>query len=261
MPTIDDNYGKWSSYAWSEAGDEWSSEWGGSRYLWFGTIFPRVQACLPTDTILEIAPGHGRCTQYLIPWCRNLIIVDLVKDCINACKKRFEKVGHIQYFVNDGKSLDMIPDNAIDFVFSWDSLVHAESEILLSYLQYLSRKLKMNGIGFIHHSNLGFFVDPKTGEVTIENPHWRSSTMTAELFRVYCKEVGLQCLSQEIVTWGGDVLHDCFSLFTRGVAERDMNTVIYENRDFMNEAHNLRRISEMYNPTYLRRNSGFSRST
>jgi SAM-dependent methyltransferase len=259
VPTIDENYSAWSSYAWSDAGDEWSTEWGGSKYLWFGTIFPRVQAALPAETILEIAPGYGRCTQYLIPLCRNLMLVDLVEECIKTCKKRFEKVSHIQYFVNDGKSLDMIPDNAVDFVFSWDSLVHAENDVLLSYLQYLSKKLKKGGIGFMHHSNLGCFADPENGELTVENPHWRASTMTAELFRGYCNEVGLQCIAQEIIAWGGSVLHDCFSLFVRGIAETNVKTVIYENMHFMDEAHNLRRISEIYNPVSLRRNTRFSK--
>ena len=29
---------------------------------WFGLIFPRIHAFLPTGTILEIAPGFGRWT-------------------------------------------------------------------------------------------------------------------------------------------------------------------------------------------------------
>ncbi len=39
--------------------------WGSSRHMWFGTIWPRICAFIPRDHILEIAPGHGRCTHFL----------------------------------------------------------------------------------------------------------------------------------------------------------------------------------------------------
>jgi hypothetical protein len=49
----------------------------------------------------------------------------------------------------------MVPDDSIDFVFSFDSLVHAEADVMQAYLNQLVRKLKLNGVGFIHHSNIG----------------------------------------------------------------------------------------------------------
>jgi 2-polyprenyl-3-methyl-5-hydroxy-6-metoxy-1,4-benzoquinol methylase len=248
MPTVEENRDKWSIYKWSEEGDEWSSEWGGTEYLWYGTIFPRIQAFLPTGNILEIAPGYGRCTQYLLSLCRELTVVDLTENCINACQERFKTSTHIKYFINDGKSLDMINDNSIDFVFSWDSLVHAESDVLFSYLEYLSLKLKPGGFGFLHHSNLGSFKNARTDNLTIENPHWRALSMTAELFREYCKNVGLSCISQEIVNWGERGLQDCFSLFTRESVKTERETVIYENMDFMKEAYRMKKIAELFNP-------------
>ena len=248
MPTIEENLNTWSSYKWPEEGDEWSFVWGGTPYLWYGTIFPRIRAFLPADTVLEIAPGYGRCTQYLLSLCRELIVVDLAEKCIDACKKRFAVVSHIKYFANDGKSLDMLEDNSLDFVFSWDSLVHAECDVLFSYIKYLSAKLKPGGFGFIHHSNMGSFKDPETGKLTIENAHWRATSMTAELFLQYCKDVGLKCISQEIINWGEGGLTDCFSLFTRESVKTERETVIFENMDFMKEAYRMKKISELYNP-------------
>jgi len=246
MPTIDENYEAWSNYAWTEKGDEWSAAWGGSRYLWYGAIFPRIWTFLPAHSILEIAPGYGRCTQYLLTFCREMAVVDLVGNCINACKKRFETSSHIRYFVNDGKTLDMIEDESIDFVFSWDSLVHAESDVLSSYLNSLALKLKKGGVGFIHHSNLGAFVD-NNGELKAENPHWRATSMSAELFRKYCSDAGLACVSQEIIAWGSEILNDCFSLFLNDRAAGHSETRIVENLDFMLGAHIMRNISQLYN--------------
>jgi len=248
MPTIEENRKTWSTYKWPEEGDEWSVEWGGTPYLWCGTIFPRIRAFLPADSILEIAPGYGRCTQYLLSLCSELTVVDLSERCIKACQERFKSCSHIKYFVNDGKSLDMISDNSIDFVFSWDSLVHAETDVLHSYLHYLWAKLKPTGYGFFHHSNIGAFTNPETGKLTVDNRHWRATSMTAGIFRGYCDEVGLECISQEIIGWGGDVLGDCFSLFRKEAPGKYHETVISENREFMNEAFRLRKIAQLFHP-------------
>lgn len=248
MPTIEENREGWSSYEWPEEGDEWSSEWGGTRYLWYGTIFPRIMEFLPTGSLLEIAPGYGRCAQFLVSLCHELTLVDLAENCIRACRERFKSYSHLRYFVNDGKSLDMLEDNSLDFAFSWDSLVHAESDVLSSYVTHLAAKLKPGGYGFIHHSNIGAFKDPETGNLTIENAHWRATSMTAELFRTYCNDVGLKCISQEIINWGDRGLTDCFSLFTRERVRTERETVIFENREFMKEAYRMKKISELYIP-------------
>ena len=80
--------------------------------------------------------------------------MDLSSKCIESCKQRFAYASHISYHINDGRSLDMIENRSIDFVFSFDSLVHAEADVLESYLDQLSNKLKPHGVGLIHHSNL-----------------------------------------------------------------------------------------------------------
>src|SRR4051812_41608893 len=135
MPTLDENIHMWKGrYGWEKYGEEWSQKWGGSEAQWFGSIHPRIHSFLPTTTILEIAPGFGRWTNYLKNYCEHLIVVDLAENCIRACKERFAGNSNISYYVNDGRSLEMIGDNTIDFVFSFDSLVHAESDVIQDYL-------------------------------------------------------------------------------------------------------------------------------
>ena len=121
MPTVEKNLQQWNArYAWAQQGDEWSASWGGAEAQWLGAILPRIRAFVPTNTILEIAPGFGRWTNYLKDHCNRLIVVDLTASCIQACQQRFASSSHITYHVNDGISLAMIPDGAIDFVFSFD---------------------------------------------------------------------------------------------------------------------------------------------
>src|SRR5215475_14385035 len=118
MPTIEQNSNVWNdNYEWSKDGDEWSQAWGGSESQWFGTIFRRIHAFLPAETILEIAPGFGRWTHFLKNYCKRLIVVDLSERCIETCKRRFSRSSHIEYHINDGKSLQFVPDQSIDFAF------------------------------------------------------------------------------------------------------------------------------------------------
>jgi len=251
MPTIDANQLTWANYAWSEQGDEWSHAWGGTEFLWWGSLFPRIQSFIPTGKILEIAPGFGRCTHYLKDFSRQLILVDLTERCIQACQQRFAAYSHLTYHVNDGKSLAMIPDRSIDFVFSFDSLVHAESDVLEAYLQQLAHKLKSDGVGFFHHSNMHAFVNTATGTLPFENTHWRAESMSAQLFEQYCTAAGLQCVNQEIINWGCDELIDCFSTFTLHTSSLARPNKIVQNNEFMREAAYFSFVSSMYHPSHF----------
>src|SRR5262245_46619894 len=109
MPTIEQNLHEWGTkFQWIQSGDEWSAGWGGAEAQWFGTLYPRIHAYLPSASILEIAPGYGRWTNYLRRHCTALTVVDLNENCIAACRERFAADTHITYHVNDGQSLDMI---------------------------------------------------------------------------------------------------------------------------------------------------------
>jgi 2-polyprenyl-3-methyl-5-hydroxy-6-metoxy-1,4-benzoquinol methylase len=252
MPTLKENINQWSSYDWPEDGEEWSKPWGDSSMMWHGTILPRISNVLPADHILEIAPGYGRCTLHLLDLCKKLTVVDLTQKCIDTCKRKFAGHPHINYFVNDGKSLAMLTDESIDFVFSWDSLVHANNEVMELYLQQLAKKMKPGAYGLLHHSNMGQYRDASTGELTLESHHWRDTTMSASLFREYCGKAGLTCISQEIIEWEPGVLSDVLSFFTRGGRSYRGETKIFENHNFINEVQNLRRIYEQFNPNELK---------
>jgi len=266
MPTIEENKSVWNgTYKWSKAGEEWSKGWGTSYMQWYGTILPRIRAFLPVQTILEIAPGFGRWTQFLKDFCDNLIVVDLSEKCIKACQERFTGCSHITYFVNDGKSLDMIPDNTIDFVFSFDSLVHVEDAIVSAYISQLPRKLRQNGVAFIHHSNLGEYSNyikmqliisriPKLRGILIRlgilddvTPQWRARSMTAKKMQLYADKNGLQCISQELITWSTKhVLIDCMSTIVKKDSIWFRNNKVFKNVFFMKEARSIFNLSQLY---------------
>src|SRR5207249_3566065 len=108
MPGLEENLNAWDkSYEWTKAGNEWSAAWGGADAQWFGSILPRIHSFVPARTILEIAPGHGRWTNYLRQLCKQLIVVDLAPNCIKVCEERFASDSHLRFYVNDGGTLPM----------------------------------------------------------------------------------------------------------------------------------------------------------
>ena len=130
-------------YDWKEAGEEWSEPWGTSHAQWNGTIFPRIRDCLPVGTILEIAPGFGRWTHYLKDYCERLWAVDKSSECIEECRHRFAADSRVRCYLNDGRSLSMIADGSVDFIFSFDSFVHPDRDVVEAYLRQLGAKLKI----------------------------------------------------------------------------------------------------------------------
>jgi len=261
VPTIEQNRQRWDlDYSWPEEGDEWSRDWGSAEAQWFESLLPRIHPFLPTGTILEIAPGHGRWTQFLKNYCSELVVLDVGAHCIEVCKRRFSSCSHITYHVNDGRSLGMVPNRSIDVAFSFDSLVHAEADVIASYLNDLARKLKPDGVGFIHHSHIGAYRRTFSmvnrvplrlrsrleGTRLLPHDHWRAHSMTAQRFEQMCADAGLACIGQELVSWNGPLMIDAFSLFTSAGSKWVRPNRTFENRRFMQVAEHGRQIARHY---------------
>ena len=248
MPSVQENLERWQHHSWRAQGDEWSPGGcaAGTTVFWYRTVLPRIHRFVPTGTILEIGPGFGRWTQFLRHLCHRLVLVDLSARCIESCAARFAGAGNIEYHVNDGTSLEMIEDASVDFIFSFDSLVHAEADVLGAYLRQAARKFKPGAAGFIHHSNLAAFVNPRTGRLRpfVTQPNWRAPSMSAAIFREQCEAAGFACRSQELVNWigkgreadrhrlrGGMVpLTDCFSVFCTKTERSAPTRVLFNDR-------------------------------
>jgi methyltransferase family protein len=246
MPDLRQNYQAWNElYRWEQQGEEWSHAWGGSEAQWYFAIYPRIHSFLPAGHLLEIAPGYGRWTQYLRNYCTRLSLVDLSEKCIEVCRQRFQDVPFIECHVNDGLSLGMIHDDSCDFIFTFDSLVHAEIEVLESYVREISSKLTSQGIAFIHHSNLS-----SVPELARTAPgaasHWRAPSVSSELVRKAAEANGLICLSQEAINWGTKECIDCITVLARPCSRYERPCIFFENPYFMTEAEAIKRCSQVY---------------
>ena len=264
MPSLEKNRELWTDETtWSYGGDDWSRSWGGAAAQWYGSVYPRIRTYLPAPTIVEIAPGYGRWTEFLLPFCDTLIGVDLSDVCVRACETRFAEAGHASFFVNDGRSLDVVPNGSADFVFSFDSLVHVEADVLSDDLVEVAAKLSSHGVAFLHHSNLGEherhfatldrLPDPLRERLVarriVDHAHLRAPSVTADWFAGRCSEVGLRCIAQELVNWGTRrVLIDCFSTVVRADSPRARDRRVVHNPHFMSEAASIRAASRLLAP-------------
>lgn len=217
---------KWNDLSlWSDEGHEWSEHFGGTENLWFEFLLPRLEPFLKDNiNILEIAPGQGRITNYLIDYTDDLIIVDMNDKLIDICKEKFKNFDNIKYYVNDGISLEFLEDNSIDFVISWDSFVHMHQEVIEKYIEQISKKLKIGGCGFIHHSNL------KGGkDLSFDNICGRANN-NALWFADKCKEYGMTIIKQEYVKW--TKVHDIISTFKKSTGEIKVEIASIEKGKF-----------------------------
>src|SRR5271157_1890226 len=137
---------------------------------------------------------------------------------------------HIGFNLGDGRTLPVASDS-INFVFSFDSLVHADADVLDAYLMECARVLhKQHGTGFIHHSNC-------------QGRYWRG-TSTADSVLAGCEKAGLHCYVQEITPWvhEQDILLDCFTSF--GIAPRGPSVRV--TTDLLKEANHAKRLAQLY---------------
>lgn len=257
---VEFNRRRWADEgSWKQKGEDWSEFWGSSEAEWYGAILPRLSPFLPAESILEIAPGYGRWTRFLLDWAKNMYLVDLAENCIEHCQRRFHDRRNIRYVVNDGSSLAMIPSESIDLIFSFDSLVHADIGVLETYFSQFSRILKTSGVALIHHSNSKSYSSyfewteklPRGRGLLkrlglLEMRHLRNLTVSCEDIVAICERLGLNVLVQEKISWGGKRLIDGITVIGRRIQNANVPTLLLTNPDFTQEASVTKAIWERY---------------
>jgi SAM-dependent methyltransferase len=242
MPSASWNLDTWGGgYDWSQAGEEWSEPWGSSEAQWFGMLLPRIHRFFPAARVLEIAPGYGRWTRFLLPSCSDYVGIDLSPACIDACRGRFQSASHARFEVNDGKSLAVAADGGFDLIFSFDSLVHAELDVFENYVPQILKKLSPTGVAFLHHSNLAEGLPVEGGHA-----HYRAGSVSAAKVAELIAQNSGVALVQETINWQGAGLIDCLTTFGRSDNFANQHPQVLANVDFMSEADLIRKYQTAY---------------
>jgi SAM-dependent methyltransferase len=269
VPSLNENRATWDDrYDWSSLGDEWSRPWGSPQGQWGGAILPRIRRFLPAPSILEIAPGMGRWTEFLLDQCDDFIGVDVAAQCVRACHDRFAAIEKATFYQNDGQTLPDVTSASVDFAFSFDSLVHVNDDVLASYVGELRRVLKPDGVAVLHHSNLGMYrrVHGVLGPLGPAARHlpwklrqalkflgvglgsgWRDPETTSAGVAALCADSGLHCIGQELIPWSsGPYVIDCISTIARPGSHWDRECRTVKNRQFRAETRSIKNYFAVY---------------
>lgn len=186
--SVEENALKWNHYRWESGENEWTSS-----AQWKDSVIEHIMLKnIPADhVVLEIGPGFGRWTRKLIEISRHVIVVDVTEKCIDHCKNIFGNNDNVEFHVNDGRSLDAVSDNSIDYVWSFDVFVHIEPSDIECYLHEFQRILRGDGLIILHHGIIG-----KT------DLSWRSS-LTSGIFSDLLEKFEFT-LVEQFNSWGGE---------------------------------------------------------
>lgn len=193
----------------TQDGNEWSERFGSTDSLYNQLLRDKVNLYCQGDG-LEIAPGWGRITEYLLPVSKSLSILDLNEVPVSKCVAKFGN--RIKaYYVGDGKSLSAINNISLDFVFSFDSFVHIHWNVFEEYIKEFSRVLKLDGYGVIHHAWFGGGED-----YSFKNLGGRAN-LDLELLNKTLNDYGFEVISQDtcnVSVWF-DSLTDMITVFKK----------------------------------------------
>jgi SAM-dependent methyltransferase len=142
----------WEAWNWSAAGEEWSqsAEWKESLVRCI------LEHYVPDDcSILEIGPGAGRWTEYLLPRARKYFGIDISSACVIHCQQRFAQEPRARFSVGSGCDLAGVAASAIDAIWSLDVFVHINRSEVEGYMRDFARVLRPGGVAVIHHGSLG----------------------------------------------------------------------------------------------------------
>jgi ubiquinone/menaquinone biosynthesis C-methylase UbiE len=199
IDNIEQNLDKWDrSYAWPQDGDEWQGQaraCGVSYDVWKKSLIEHlILPYVDVNNAIEIAPGHGRWTEYLLA-AKSLTLVDLSQTCLAFCRKKFISKTNIAYWITSGAVLPLHQTDLVDLVWSYDAFVHMHPDIVQSYIHEIARVLRSGGTAILHHANVA---DPEHHDQS-QAPGWRSA-VSAKTMRAMIEGAGLQTV-QQLVYW------------------------------------------------------------
>ena len=157
MPSVEHNIKKWDAKFKNFIQDEdygyrWSKAWGNPLLQWYSTIYPRVVNCLPVQHIYEIGSGLGRWSEFLKNYCNYLTLSDVSDQSTRFLEKVYVNDKKVRVVKTIGNKI--VTKTKIDFLFSFDSLVHCDYDIVCDYIDEFELNASKESNYFFHHSNL-----------------------------------------------------------------------------------------------------------
>jgi len=106
----------------------------------------------PEHDALEIGPGGGRWTRYLLGF-RKLTVVEYHADLLEELRKTFRKRS-VTFIRNAGTDFPGVAEHTIDYLFSFGTFVHLDLPLIEGYLANMKPILKPGANVVLHYSDM-----------------------------------------------------------------------------------------------------------
>ena len=200
---------------------------------WTALIWPLIEDC---DFTMhrQARCGHGRNSEKLrhLAETGSTSSISIAKISTSSGSASADAT-NIVLVHNDGVSLDAIPDRRATLVYSFDAMVHFDSDVVRAYLREFERVLRRGGRCFCHYSN--YTVDP-TGSYH-DHPGGRNF-MSRELFEHYASKEGLHPVESQLIRADGDAALRCSRSLSRRMGNQ-LASARSRRADVVNASHRI----------------------
>ncbi|MGA8792169.1 MAG: methyltransferase domain-containing protein [Candidatus Binatus sp.] len=159
---------KFEEFRKKNPGGLYGSQWGdpevrGIRYFFRRVFFRRAAGPLyrvvddyirpyvkPDATVLEIGPGGGRWTRYLVS-AKKVVAVDINAEFFAPLRAMFPDA-NLGFYQPEGFDLRGVAADSIDFVFTFGTFVHIDPDGIREYLGEIRRVLKRGGTAVVQYA-------------------------------------------------------------------------------------------------------------
>lgn len=106
------------------------------------------------DVVVEIGPGGGRFTQFLVD-AKHLYLVDYNEKMFDIIRKLFDGRyrDKVDYIKSNGSDLPGIGSGSADVVMTFDCFVHLDKDLIEGYMREIRRVLRRDGVAVIHYAD------------------------------------------------------------------------------------------------------------
>jgi len=165
MPTADEDFLRQFSSLWDGGyfeGDP-RDPLGSSTYGLWGynsALFTTYMACIrpyvdANTTALEIGPGRGAWSKAILErGAERLYVVDAASAEHTNFWQYVGPTDRATYLLAKDFNLDGVPDNSINYFFSFGTFCHLKPEMSVAYIKSLARKMKAGANGFLQFADL-----------------------------------------------------------------------------------------------------------
>jgi ubiquinone/menaquinone biosynthesis C-methylase UbiE len=168
-------------------------EWGDPetveplKYVRDRWIVPFVN---PRHTAVEVGPGGGRWTRYLLGFER-LYAVDYHEEMLTALRRNLRRASNVAYIKNSGTDFPGIPASSIHYLFSFGTFVHLDPPLIEEYLANMKAILRPDANVVLQYAD-------KTKVMAQENAGF--SDNTPDRMRSMVIAAGYRVLQEDVTT-------------------------------------------------------------